>query len=78
MTISDTLSRNPMFASEVETDLEYTLLLPDHLFVSSLDLSLQQRIKEVTEVDPDVRDTLRDLQSQAPSALTSKVKEWKV
>ncbi len=58
MTISDTLSRNLLFAQGNETDIEYTLLLSDYLFVSTIDLSLSKCIKDAANVNPGIQEAL--------------------
>lgn len=41
MVILDTLSQNPQFAENDESEEEYTLLLPDHTFINHINLLLQ-------------------------------------
>ncbi len=78
MTISDTLYRNPAFATSTDSDLEYTLLLPERLFISSIDLSLQQQIRKATDIDSIVRTALEQVAKNGPSALTFKLSDWQV
>ncbi len=73
MTISDTLSCNSTFATSTNSDLEYTVLLPDQLFVSSIDLSLQQQIREATDVDSVVQTALEQIAKNGSAALTAKL-----
>ncbi len=78
MTILDTLSCNLTFVTSTDFDLEYTLLLSDQLFISSIDLFLQKQIKEATEVDLVVQTALEQLIKNGPAALTAKLSDWKV
>lgn len=76
MTVSDTLSWNPAF-SKGDMDEELTLLLPNHLFVSNIDLPLHHALQSATELDPSVRDALRDLQKKDPVSLLKGITDWK-
>ena len=54
---SDILSRLSHLNTEI-SDNKDQILLPDHWFINSIDVSLQDRIKACTDIDPIVRDAL--------------------
>jgi hypothetical protein len=69
MVQSDTLSRRPDYIPEHDTDNENITLLPDNLFVNLIDVDLQNRIMNCTDMDKDAMDALSHILEHGSSSL---------
>ena len=70
MVLSDTLSRRPDLCLDDDTDNDNMILLPDDMFISLLDESLQHRILDSTDLDGNAANTLKFLLDTGPTSLT--------
>ena len=73
---SDILSRLAHLNTEI-SDSEDRILLPDHWFINSIDVSLQDRIKACTDIDPIVRDALVAIRKGSLPPMRSALADWK-
>ena len=69
MFLADALSRRPDMIPEEDHDNENVTLLPDNLFINLIDMELQQKIANSTDMDIDAADALKALLGQAPNNL---------
>ena len=70
------LSRLSHLNTEI-SDNEDRILLPDHWFINSIDISLQDRIKACTDIDPIVRDALVAIRKGSLPPMRSALSDWK-
>ena len=77
MFISDTLSCNPTYTQHDESENEDVMMLPDHLFIQTVDLSLQQSIREAQDLDLIVREAVTALQSSLQT-MHQDLANWRV
>ncbi|EJF56206.1 hypothetical protein DICSQDRAFT_25763, partial [Dichomitus squalens LYAD-421 SS1] len=75
MVQSDTLSRLQHLNLEVN-DNNAVVLLPDHLFVSRIDISLADRIRAVLKTDQVVLDALAAVKTGGILPMKSTLKDW--
>ena len=61
---------------EEDHDNEDIILLPDNLFINLIDMELQGRIANSTDMDIDTADTLKTLLGQPPAALQKDLEDW--
>lgn len=73
---SDILSRLAHLNTEI-SDNDDQILLPDHLFVRTIDISLKDKITATIDHDPIVRETLQSIAKTGPYTLKSSVNDWK-
>jgi len=59
MFLADALSRRPDMIPEEDHDNENITLLPDNLFINLIDMELQQKIANSTDMDIDATDALQ-------------------
>ena len=78
MILSNTLSRRPDHGIGAEHDNEDVTLLPETLFVNLIDLKLQQRIREMKDIDPSIDPIYLALKQNTPSTLLPDLKDWKI
>ena len=76
MFLADALSRRPDMIPEEDHDNEDIILLPDNLFINLIDMELQGRIANSTDMDIDAAKTLKTLLGQAPTALQKDLEDW--
>ena len=73
---SDALSRRPDLCPDEDTDNEDVIVLPDDLFISLIDDSLQQRIANSTDFDGIATEALRILLDAGPTPMTKGLNDW--
>ena len=78
MILSNTLSRQPDHGTGAKHDNEDITLLPETLFVNLIDLKLQQRIREMKDIDPSIDPIYLALKWNTPSTLLPDLKDWKM
>jgi hypothetical protein len=76
MVQSDTLSRRPDYTPEKDTDNENITLLPDNLFVNLIDVDLQNRIMNCTDMDKYATDALSYILDYGSSTLRHDLNDW--
>ena len=76
MFLADALSRRPDMIPDEDHDNEDVVLLPDNLFINLIDMELQERIANSTDMDIDAADALKTLLGQAPAALQKDLEDW--
>jgi hypothetical protein len=78
MVQSDALSRRPDYIPEHDTDNENITLLPDNLFINLIDVDLQQRIMNCSDMDQDATDALTYILDHGSSTLRHDLDDWTV
>lgn len=73
---SDILSRLAHLNTEI-SDNDDQILLPDHLFVRTIDISLKDKITATIDHNPIVREALKSIAKTGPYTLKSSVNDWK-
>ena len=73
---SDALSRRPDLCPDEDTDNEDVIVLPDDLFISLIDDSLQQCIANSTDFDGIVTEALKILLDAGPTPMTKGLSDW--
>ena len=73
---SDALSRRPDLCPDEDTDNEDVIVLPDNLFISLIDNSLQQRIANSTDFDGIATEALKILLDVGPTSMTKGLSNW--
>jgi len=53
-------------------------MLPDNLFINLIDMELQQKIANSTDMDLDAANALKALLGQAPTTLQKDLEDWKI
>ena len=76
MILSDTLSRRPDFIPEKDTDNEDIILLPDQLFINSIDIELQREIANTDNLDTDTTTAIMLLLGKGPTDLKWDLSDW--
>src|SRR5258708_3679107 len=76
MLLADALSRRPDMIPDEDHDNEDIVLLPDNLFISLIDMELQRKIANSTDMDIDAADALKTLLGQAPIHLRKDLEDW--
>ena len=76
MVLSDALSRRPDLCPENDNDNEDVVVLPEDLFMNLMDVDLQQRIANASELDVDAADVLKALLGGGPTAFQNDLAEW--
>ena len=66
---SDTLSRQLDFTPEEDTDNENITMLPDELFISLIDMELQEWILTCEKLDSDAMEALKVLLEEGPTTI---------
>ena len=69
MILSDTLSWQPDFVPEKDTDNEDIILLPDQLFINLIDIQLQQEIANTDNLDTNATTAIMLLLGKGPTDL---------
>ena len=59
-------------------DNEDIIMLPDNLFINLIDMELQQKIANSTDMDIDAANALKTLLGQAPTTLQKDLEDWKI
>jgi transposase InsO family protein len=78
MILADTLSRRPDMIPNEDHDNEDVTLLPDNLFINLIDMELQQKIANSTDMDIDAADALKSLLGQGPTHLRKDLEDWTI
>jgi len=78
MFLADALSRRPDMIPDEDHDNENVTLLPDNLFINLIDMELQQKIANSTDMDIDAADALKALLGQAPNNLRKDLEDWAI
>ena len=73
---SDALSRRPDLCPDEDTDNKDIIVLPDDLFISLIDDSLQQRIANSTDFDGIATEALKILLDVGPTPMTKGLNDW--
>jgi hypothetical protein len=76
MVQSDTLSQRPDYIPKNNTNNENITLLPDNLFVNLIDIDLQNRIMNCTDMDQDAMAALTYILDHGSSALRHDLADW--
>jgi hypothetical protein len=76
MVQSDALSRRQDYTPENDTDNENITLLPDNLFINLIDVDLQNRIMNCTNMDKDATDALSYILDHGSSTLCHDLNDW--
>jgi len=63
---------------EDDHDNENVTLLPDNLFINLINVELQQKIANSTDMDIDTTDALKALLGQAPNNLRKDLEDWAI
>ena len=74
----DTLSRQPDFTPEEDTDNENITMLPDALFVNLIDTELQERIFNCEKLDSNAMEALKILLEEGPTIIRNQLPDWTV
>jgi len=78
MFLADALSRRPDMIPDEDHDNEDIVMLPDNLFINLIDMELQQKIANSTDMDLDAANALKALLGQAPVTLQKDLEDWKI
>jgi hypothetical protein len=78
MVQSDTLSRGPDYGTDERMEEEDKVVLPDNLFINSLDTELQERILNGKELDLAVKNAIETLIEEGPTSLKNDLQDWKI
>jgi len=78
MFLADALSRRPDMIPDEDHDNEDIIMLPDNLFINLIDMELQQKIANSTDMDLDAANALKALLGQAPTTLQKDLEDWKI
>ena len=78
MVQSDTLSRQPDFIPDEDTDNENVTMLPDGLFIHLLDIDLQRRIANTHNLDDEVTKALTTILEQSPYTIQRELGDWTI
>jgi hypothetical protein len=78
MILADALSRRPDMIPDEDHDNEDIVLLPDNLFINLIDMELQSKIANSTDMDIDAADALKALLGQGPTHLRKDLEDWKI
>ena len=76
MILSDTLSQQPDFVPEKDTDNEDMVLLPDWLFINLINIELQQEIANTDNLDTDATAAIMLLLGKGPTDLKWDLSDW--
>ena len=74
----DTLSRQPDFTPEEDTDNKNITMLPDELFVNLINTELQERILNCEKLDSDAMEALKILLEEGPTTIRNQLPDWMV
>ena len=74
---SDSLSRRPDYVLE-DNDNEDMILLPDDIFIKTIDLDLQDLLKEKTKEDDFFAKALKTVKDNRPTPICSKLEDWEI
>jgi len=78
MFLADALSRRPDMIPDEDHNNEDIVMLPNNLFINLIDMELQQKIANSTDLDIDAANTLKAILGQAPTALQKDLEDWKI
>jgi hypothetical protein len=78
MVQSDALSIQPDYGAEGQFDDKEKTMLPENLFIKSLDMELQERILNGKEIDLDIKNAMETLLEEGPTNLQNDLYDWKV
>jgi RNase H-like domain found in reverse transcriptase/Integrase zinc binding domain len=78
MVQSDALSRRPDYGTDERMEEEDKVVLPDNLFINSLDTELQERILNGKKLDLDVKNAIETLIEEGPTSLKNDLQDWKI
>jgi hypothetical protein len=74
---ADSLSRRPDLCPQ-GTDNEDVVVLPEHLFVNLINMELQKKIANATNMDYDTAEAIKELLEQGPKEAKKDLMDWKV
>ena len=72
----DTLSRRPDLIPKENNDNEQITLLPESLFVNTIDLAIANKIAKSSEKNPIVLKTLQAMDEDLPTQFRSRLSDW--
>ena len=72
----DALSRRPDLIPKENNDNEQITLLPESLFVNTIDLAIADKIAKSSEKDPVVLKTLQAMDEDLPTQFRSRLSDW--
>ena len=72
----DALSRRPNLIPKEDNDNEHITLLPESLFVNTIDLAIANKIAKSSEKDPVVLKTLQAMDEDLPTQFRSRLSDW--
>ena len=78
MVQSDALSHRPDLCPDDDTDNENIIMLLDDMFLNLIDLALQEKITNSTDLDNDATDALKLLLDDAPRSMTAGLTDWTI
>lgn len=77
MTVSDNLSRNPTMDDKSQDD-KLDVMIPDHLFVRTVNFELREKIVQSTALDPIAKDAVEAITGDGISRMKQDLKDWEV
>jgi hypothetical protein len=78
MILSDALSRRPDHCPGDDTGNDDMVLLPEGLFINLVDLELQERIANSSDLDFDATDAISRLLQSGPVTIKNDLEDWKL
>ena len=72
----DTLYRRPNLIPKENNDNEQITLLPESLFVNTINLAIANKIVKSSEKDPTVLKTLQAMDEDLPTQFRSRLSDW--
>jgi len=78
MFLADALLRRPNMIPDENHDNKDIVLLPDNLFINLINMELQEKIANSTDMDIDATDALKVLLEQALTHLQKDLKDWSI
>jgi len=78
MVLADALSWRPDMVPDEDHNNEDMILFPNNLFINLIDMELQEKIANSTDMDIDAADALKALLGQAPTNLQKDLEDWTI
>ena len=78
MVQSDALSQRPDHGIDESTGREEQTLLPDNMFISLLDIDLQEWILNSSDKTTDIKTALETIMKEGPTNLQNDLANWKI
>ena len=75
---SDALSQWPDLCPDDDTDNENMIMLLDNMFLSLIDMDLQQKIAMTDDLDGSAAEALKLLLETALTSMTKGLEDWKI